>query len=195
MKDITDHKLYDRSGGFTIVGVVVSLILAASTSVLIAHLIARAQFVASLSRQKFIAVNVAREGLELVRAVRDYNWFSNPDNTLWMDNGLCDLPRFKIDRQIAYAVVNNGQDVEPVTDPAGAKLFVLSTGEWSHTNSGSLTTTPYSNYYSRVMEIDCSTKDGDPPYVTVSSRVRWTDRGENREVVVKERLYNFRYVP
>lgn len=162
--------------GFTLLEVLVALSFLTVISLSTIQLITRARQSADLARQDFVAVNLAREGLELVRAVRDTNWFLIPDRSLWIDEDMCQSFTYDASKLRAE---------DPVGPQGASILYIQANGEWTHTPSGVPT------QYSRVFEVDCSEKDNDPGIVTVTSRVTWQDRGTPHEVALKEKLYNW----
>jgi Tfp pilus assembly protein PilV len=64
----------DRSGGFTLLGVLFSAFLAILVIAAIASLFAQSYSSSRSSKNRFIAVGLAKEGIELVRNIRDGNW-------------------------------------------------------------------------------------------------------------------------
>jgi len=163
--------------GFTIIEVLVALFFLITITFAVIQLVTRASQVAQRAQEGFVAANIAREGVELIRARRDTQWFTDADRSNWIPSQMCDSP-FTFD---AISLRNR----YGVTVGGAGDLYIASNGEWSHTPSD--TTTPYK----RVLEVDCSEKDGDPGFVTTTSRVTWVSRGESREVVLKEKLYNW----
>lgn len=171
--------------GFTLIGVLVALTMVSVVTIGIAQLMTRAEQVVQIARSEFIATNLAREGLELVRSVRDTNWFTDDNRAHWIDDRMCG--------QFTY----DANDARHHHSPGGidkAQLFIHgSNQEWRHSGSSSEIT-----LFSRILEVDCTEKDNDPAdpnanpaFVLVTSRVFWEERGQEREVVLKEKLYNW----
>lgn len=169
--------LTNNNKGFTLIEVLVALFILVTITFAVIHLITRSQQVAGLAQENFVAVNIAREGLELVRATRDTQWFQDPDRANWIPDTMCG-GNFTLDAVTvrSHATVFSSGD--------GA-LYIADNGEWTH----ALTNTP--TPYKRTLAVDCSNKDGDPSYVTVSATVTWVSRGQARNVVLKEKLYNW----
>ena len=162
--------------GFTLLEVLVALSFLTIISLSTIQLITRARQAADLARQDFVAVNLAREGLELVRATRDTNWFSTVDRSLWIQEDMCQS--FTYDAAMLRARASVGS-------PAASALYIQQNGEWGHDVSGEPT------QYEREFDVDCSEKDRDPGVVTITSRVTWQDRGLPHEVLLREKLYNW----
>ncbi len=184
MLTYTDNK-QGSNHGFTLIGVMIALLIAASTGILIVQLMTRAQAITDVGREQFIATNLSREGLELVRQIRDSNWFNSPDDhSTWLARGLCedssdDNRQFTVDSDI----IITGNDVGDIAD---AQLYRDETsGIWSHDSTK--TVTPYS----REISVDCAANENDFAFVQVTSKVSWSSRNKEHEVVIKEKLYNW----
>lgn len=163
--------------GFSLIEVLVALSLLTVVFLGIVQLMARSGQVAEQAQDKFIAASLAREGLELVRAVRDTTWFTDADRSHWIQGAMCG--------DFTYDAARLRQQ-QPFGTSADSRLYIQSDGQWTHQPNTSGETS-----FQRVMSVDCSEKDNTPPRVTVSSRVGWDYRGQQREVVLKERLYNW----
>jgi Tfp pilus assembly protein PilV len=176
------------SQGFTLIGVLVATVIMGLLAVVMAQLLTRAEPIVDLGREQFIAVNLAREGLELVRTTRDSNWLSQDDRGLWLTNGICDsedVSYFDTNRSFTIDV-DMVQNIDGVGDVQQSRLYIKNNGLWIHDNQ-----TGSPSPYSRVMTVDCISKEDDPPLITVTSAVSWQSRGEEREVIVNEKLYNW----
>ncbi|MEX0650367.1 MAG: hypothetical protein WD200_05185 [Candidatus Andersenbacteria bacterium] len=161
--------------GFTLIGVLLAVIITGTLMLVMAQLIIRADHVVTLSRHRFAAANLAREGLELTRAVRDTKWFESGDRSGWL-TGICEQEGEKTFEVVDFSV--NSQDVRD--------LNMLSDVEDSHIQiEGSEVE------YDRIINIDCSTQDDDPPFVLVTAGVSWQYRDQEREVVIREKLFNW----
>lgn len=173
--------------GFTLIEVMVAVVIISVLAVTVTQVMSRAEATVDVSRETFVAVNIAREGLELVRSVRDSNWFADDDRTLWLQQGLCDdssQSYLDDDRQFTLDAegVRNNSGVGSVADAA---LYIDEDGGWTHARMSEKTP------YERVIHIDCSTKINNPPYVTVTAEVLWRSRGQDRNVTLREKLYNW----
>lgn len=189
--------------GLTLIGVLVAAFILVSGSLAIAQLVARTQHTAGLALEKFIAASLAREGLELVQSQRDTNWFTHdaattgdcatnvaPDrrDECWVEN-LCGSDGRSTDANHQIAIDRDqsaGITIihQPTTQQQ--RLFVGTDTLWSHVAAGQGTG------YQRVVSLDCSTAQSTPPSLLVTSRVQWQSREQDRDVVVRERLYNWR---
>lgn len=168
--------LKNNQAGLSLLGTLLAAFLLASTAAAVSQLVARTQRASLTTRELFTATLVAREGIELVRAHRDTNWFLKiSDNRVWTQ-GLCDGPEFTLDP----ATVRH---LNPVGDKDTSALFVASNGAWTH-EAG-----PQTTPYQRVLKVDCSDKDKS---ILITSTVTW--RGSDHrdhEWQVSERLYDW----
>jgi len=150
--------LYSKSeSGLSLLGVLVATFILAGSVVAIAQLVAANQSNAGIARERFTATTLAREGLELVYAKRDSNWFElgsgeadplNPAVT-WM-SGLCE----------GVVVADHSITIEP--DPlvdifithspstAQRRLYQTSNGQYTHIGTGNKET-----MFERFLELDC----------------------------------------
>lgn len=171
------------SKGFTLIEVLIGLFIAVIASVSVAQVIASTNKVVDAGRKTFIATNIAHEGLELTREIRDDTWLSNNNRSKWMSlSGLCPdtaTHTYTIDPEMAR--------VNTVQNDSQQELYKQSNGEWTHNkNSGTDTG------YGRLMTIDCTNVNAVPAYVTITSTVSWQAAGTGtRSVDIKEQLYNW----
>jgi len=189
--------------GFSLLGVVVSLSILTTGVLATAQLMARTENTVGLSRERLVAINLAREGLELVQARRDTNWGElvnpNPDPiqnvTSWVSS-IC--PEEVGARGPDYTFTIESIEVSPPPDqdhtlaitPGGDQtLSVAADGMFNHRGVGEET------IYSREIIADCSLANDDQgdgvESVDVSARVEWTRRGIPREVVINTRLFDW----
>lgn len=175
--------------GFSLVGLLIAAFIIVMVVMASSRLFGSAQKAATISREKFIALNVAREGLELVHAMRDNNWFTNTDRSFWLDHGLC---VDNADNHQIFIEPKTVRNNDTATNDGSSNLYINhDTKQWTH-ESANGEQTPYS----RQISIDCSTKDGvpadnKPAFVTVTSTVTWQSANQDKSVVLKEQLYNW----
>jgi prepilin-type N-terminal cleavage/methylation domain-containing protein len=166
--------------GFTLIEVLIGLFIAVIASLSVAQVIASTNKVIDAGRKTFIATNIAHEGLELTREIRDDTWFSNPDRTKWMSTAqLCpdnNVHTYTIDSELA----KNDQ----IKNDAKTKLYIQSNGEWTHDVG-------IDTGYDRLMTIDCTNQVLDPAYVTVTATVSWNGAYGPKNISLTEQLYNW----
>lgn len=179
--------------GLSLIGVLVAVLLLSSGSLAIAQLMARTENTVGISQEKFVASNVAREGLELVQAARDNNWFTG--DALWTE-GICDTASsaaYPLTIEPATAAPG-GIAVTPNVRPGAAEtaLYVLPDGRWTHAASPTAQKSPYS----RSITVDCRRQynlpnNPEPAAIVVTATVTWQSRGRAQSVAVVETLYNW----
>lgn len=177
--------------GFTLIEVLVGLFIAVVASLYASKIITSTNRVSSTGRDTFIATNLAREGIDLSRAMRENAWFENAVpglHTDWLSKkGICPgtlTYSFTIDQ----GMVRRSEFVRNTNNPV---LYVQGDKSWSHTVSGNATP------FSRVVTADCTHVfglgvPGNPAYVTITSAVSWTGQGgSSKSVELKEILSNW----
>jgi len=161
------------------------------------------------AEQRMVAVNLAREGLEIVRNIRDSNWLKVEDNTT--DNG---NPWFW-DRNLnsgEYSVdYQNNEDLNSVDN---ARLYLNSDGFYVNDSTNN-TITPYSRTIT-LRDICCADIDADLKCdtndfilqntindncaadgeikigVDVQAKVTWQIKNQTRQVIVQDQLFNWK---
>ncbi len=122
------------------------------------------------NRQNIIAYQLAQEGIELIRNVRDSNWLIEAD---WNEN---------LDAGIYYMDYN---DSIPTVANAGAATFYLDAdGFYSHDVSTAVAT---SSYTRSITLVDHGTSS-----LQVISRVNWADRNKTFSYILETILYDWR---
>jgi len=118
----------------------------------------------AISKSQIIAVNLCQEGLEVVRNIRDTNW---EEQEIW-NNGLSNG-----DYQVAY----NSTSLSPFSDNPLLVDDIL----YQYLDGDA---TPF---YREI-----TINNIDDYALEVVSRVTWSQRGRDFEVVAKTRLYDWR---
>lgn len=171
--------------GLSLIGTLVAVVILALVVVVASRLTARTQQAARLSRENFAAATAAREGLELVRAMRDTNWFlQRSDNRHWT-HGLCTNPDTgeTFDERQFTLDARTVRRLNPVGDSETSLLTIGSSGEWTHHAEGKPTP------YHRVLAVDCRDRDVS---IVVTARVSWpSNAGLERTLILSERLYDW----
>ncbi|MEK7556590.1 MAG: hypothetical protein AAB538_01300 [Patescibacteria group bacterium] len=172
--------------GLSLLGTLLAAFLLATTAVVVSRLVARTERATQTSREFIVATAVGREGLELVRAVRDTNWFlKRSDNRHWT-KGLCSNDdtgeQFSETREFTLDA-DTVRRLESVGDSDKSALHIASNAEWVHD------ITPRATPYQRLLSVDCRDKDVS---ILVTAKVNWRggDRQEH-EWTVSERLYDW----
>lgn len=173
--------------GLSLLGTLVAAFLLATTATAVSQLVARSERASQESRARFVATTIAREGLELVRALRDTNWFlgQTDSNHNWLE-GLCSDSgtgeEFLGVRE--FTVDSAGvRSLDPVGDHEQAALFIQNNDEWTHVPSARPT------FYQRQLAMDCSDQEVS---VLVTATVTWQGRRGSEQIwTVSERLYDW----
>lgn len=179
----------ETNRGLTLLGVVVATTVLAISIVAITRLMAQTEHNVGSSRERFVAVNLAREGIELMRAKRDTNWLSGTDWTADICND-----SFAADRQLTIEAdpilgvfINDGAQLDD------QQLNLDADGRYTH-QSGAPTP------YRRVLTVDCSQHEVDneaeePAVIDLISAVAWSSRDQDRTASIRTRLYNWHREP
>lgn len=168
--------------GFTLIEVLIGLFIAVIASISVSQVIASTNKVVDAGRKTFIATNLAHEGLELTREIRDDTWLSNNNRTLWMSqSGLCPdtaTHTYTIDPEMGR--------VNTIANDTQQELYMQSNGEWTNNKNSGVDTG-----FARLMQVDCSQVKSDPAFVTITSTVSWNGAYGAKNVSIKELLYNW----
>lgn len=185
--------------GFTLLETIVALSIILAAVVGPVTLITRGILTFGFSKNKLIALNLAQEGLELIREVRENNiicdelngpaawdWFKDPSGGGTINSG-----DFEMDTA-QTVIINCG--ASSIATPR-VSLFTNSKlrldpaiGIYSYSG-------PQETVFSRKIEVSKPPADGGIPASDqrdIVSAVSWTERGIAREMKLRERLYNWR---
>ncbi len=195
--------------GFTLIEVVVAFGIILAALVGPVSLIMRGLIDITFAKNKLIALNLAQEGIELVRLARENNvlcdvldggavesipWDENPGGS---PNKLYDNPQPRRADSLNLLEIGCGPDMQSprFQQAAGNAQLRFYTGGsflgfYGHPGAGgSSINTPFS----REITIETMGVGGDPDdAMRVTSTVTWTERGLNRSVELRDVLYNWR---
>src|SRR3989338_926864 len=159
--------------GFTLLEVVIAMGLIMTSMVAIFGMAVYNLKAAESSRDQFLAGQLAQEGVEIVRSIRDSNWLANPDdNDAWLDGLVGDFRVQSFGPQ-GGAVVLAASDQTP--------LMINGDGYYNY-DTGNNTA-----YFRKVNVVDL----GDTARVTVT--VSWLGTGgASNNLVVVDELKNWR---
>src|SRR3989344_271773 len=191
--------------GFTLLETVVALAVILAAVVGSVSLITRGLFTFSFSKNKVIASNLAQEGLEIVRLVRENNVACDTQNgpATWQWNrdpegGILTRVRAGVDME-SFTTISCGTAI--ISTP---RLSVSCSGPLLYENDPLLDNYGMYGYrsgiqtaFSRCIDITSppDAHDSDIPasaQMDVISTVTWNERGVERRVVLRERLYDWR---
>ncbi len=194
-----------KNRGFTLLETVVALTVILAAVVGPVALITRGLFSFSFSKNKVIGANLAQEGLEIIRLIRENNiacdFLNGPAVREWnrdSDGMLMRRLKVGVDMQSRTAISCGSATMitprlsiscsDPLlfeTDP-----LVENAGTYGY-KSGTPT------IFSRCVEITSppDNPDGDIPasdQMDVAATVTWNEHGNDRSLKLQERLYNWR---
>jgi len=131
-----------------------------------------------LSNDKFTAVNLAQEGVEIVRAIRDTNWVANPPRP-W-NEGL---------NPFAATAYEAQYDSDQLAPYSGNPLKIDGNGYYRYNGTGQP-----SKFTRRIIimpNVDNSVPVGES--LGVVSEVTWQGFGGSHSIIIEDRLYNWQY--
>ena len=135
--------------------------------------------VSGVSKQNIIALNLAREGIEITRAVRDTHWLR--DVQCWHSSNECGLRpgKYVLDYQTEDSLTPlSGSDF----DCTNCQLWINADGLYNLT-SGSPTV------YKRIIEINTGASAEEKEII---SSVQWKDKYGTHKIVLKTILTDWR---
>jgi len=137
-----------------------------------------------ISKNMITGSQLAQEGIELARNVRDTNWLNNYD---WKDGDGFDSDT-DILQDDDYIIDYTGSIDDSVTtnNDAGTRLYLDGNGFYVHDSTNPNKPTAFY----RIIEVD---NTADPDILTVKSRVRWKAGGQDHEYVAETELYNWAF--
>lgn len=166
----------NNNRGLSLLGTLLAAFLLATTALSVSQLMAKTQRASLTSRELLLATALGREGIELVRALRDTNWFLQRSAQRHWTQGLCDADEFTLDAPAVRALSGVG-------DKDRSQLFLADNGEWVHAEGSHPTA------YQRLLSVDCGEKDTS---ILVTSRVTWRGADhQDHEWQVRQRLYDW----
>jgi len=201
----TNHSKKFRINNKTAASLAEILIAVAILSISVVSIIGTmliAQKGSRLTRDRLIASNLAREGIEIVRSIRDSNWIKcSQDKTKWFVIGVCNGASYTNDNapgKHKRAWFNTGTEKWELSNynlentfDANYELKIITYGTADLLTYSSLETPPKSRFY-RKIKLQFETNDPTTSsYVLVTSTVGWTDSsGLQQDIEVKEQLLN-----
>jgi len=147
-----------------------------------------------VNKNMIMASQLAQEGLELVRNVRDNNWIAKDD---WKTGSAAGSDTDIIqDNNYAISINNDTGNID-IFDVSGSglsglndsktKLYLDGNGFYRHYNLPGVAT---STIFSRIITIDEIA--GDDSYITITCTVQWKIKMNTYKYALQTRLYNWR---
>lgn len=146
-----------------------------------------AQSLASIEaiKNKVISANLAQEGIEVVRNLRDENWLNDVH---WRGEGGGIALNFDGDYRVQY-------NATALISYLDAPLQVNSAGYYGY-NGQTFNAQTFSGgsdtVFKRKLTISTVTKADGTQVMKVVSRVDWTEKGRAKFIEIEDRLYNWK---
>jgi Tfp pilus assembly protein PilV len=175
--------LKDPAEGLTIVEALVSLMVLTLGLLPTLSVITSSLNIAAKIRDNLIAANLAQEGIEVTRSLRDANWFLDKPNFY---DGLIDpiteTATWRVDWNTSWAESNLPQSVTQSTNPN--IKYDPGTGRYNY-STGNETT------FKRYVTVTLSTNPCNCELIVVST-VEWLEKTRPRSLQTESHLYDWR---
>jgi len=175
-------KYTEKGAGFTLIEVIVAIAIILTTIVGLSSLSSFSISSLETAKSKVIAVNLAQEGVEIVRNMRDSNWLIYRD---LIDQGQPQLWLTGLDPG-TYQAQYDSLTLTPITSPT--ILYKDSNGFYQYG------TTPTPTPFKRRILIDQIPDPLNPGQVNeikITSEITWSEKGKNNTITVEDHLYNW----
>lgn len=168
---IFQSNYFNSQKGFTLLEVIASIFIITIGIVGILSLITMSISGALISKSKLIASNLNREGIEVVRNIRDSNWIEQrTDSDVLWNQGLSPGE---------YRVEYDSQELLSLSGNPALKLS--SNGRYQYDNGSD-------SMFHRKISIE-NISSGE---IKVICEVTWSQRGRSLNVLAEQRLYNWK---
>lgn len=154
-----------KNAGFTLIETLIALVILSIGLIPVMNLSSAFSDTSSIIKNNLIAANLAQEGVEVARTIRDANWFNNRT----FNSGLADG---------AYRVE---WDSESLIALGGNPVLKINNGIYNYSAGAD---TPFQ----RTITV---TNVG-PSELKIVADVTWLERGRAKDVQVESRLFNWR---
>ena len=191
--------------GFTLLETVVALTVITAAVVGPVSLITRGLYSFSFSKNKVIAANLAQEGIELIRLVRENNVACDAVNgpAVWQwnkdpDGGLIGHTTVGVDGESFIGIRCGDSTIQtPRLSSSCSSPLRFETDQLLENYGTYGYRSGVETMFFRCVEIAVppDSPDGDIPpsaQMDVISTVTWNERGTDRSVTLRERLYDWR---
>lgn len=174
-----------KNNGFTLLDVIFSIGIIMVGLIVVLGLFQYVIVSARVSEERFVAVNLAQEGIEIVRSIRDSNWLRGDP---W-DQGLssCTDCSSSDHFRVQY-------DSDSLLPYSAEKLKIDSSGYYSYEVGAPDTKFERTIYITTLTAADCMVSEvsGENECISVISEVKWPSFGGEKTLVIEDMLYNWR---
>ncbi|RLC38233.1 hypothetical protein DRH27_02760 [Candidatus Falkowbacteria bacterium] len=176
--------IFKNKKGFSILEAVVAFYLITMGMVGLLSLVTFSIKTQYITKNMVTGSQLAQEGIELVRNIRDTNWLKHDD---WIDGDGFDSDT-DILQDDNYIIDYTGSidDFVTTNNEAGTRLYLDGNGFYVH---DSVPPNKPTAFY-RIIEVNEIVLD---EQLNVTSRVRWSAGGQNHEYVAETELYNWAF--
>lgn len=173
------HLIFLHSKGTTIIEALVVIIILSLGLIPSLTVILAVNSISSSIINDLVAANLAQEGIEVIRAVRDANWFSTPPRLF--DAGLsAGIYR------VQYNSVANGSTTFLLAEDGNPSLKIDANGLYNYTTGDD------TNFRRRITIVKDPTLAGCNCELRIISEVTWPVKKTTRTLTVEAHLFNWR---
>jgi type II secretory pathway pseudopilin PulG len=187
-----DNKiLTKKNSGFTLLGLIVSIFIIGMSLSAIMALISYLVSASTASASRLVAANLAQEGIEVVRNIRDFNFVDASGWANWYNQFIAGTT---YDYSVQYDDYSQSEAAWRDYDPNIFLLYNSATGLYSYTDANGINSI-YKRKVSltRAPELPPNDNPNDNPNeMKVVSEVTWTENGRSNIIIVEDRLWNWR---
>jgi type II secretory pathway pseudopilin PulG len=158
--------------GFSILEVVVSLAIITVGMIAVLNLFTQTIRSGEVSINQEIAINLAQEGIEVIRNKRDSNWIKLKE---W-NNEINETGYYKVN-----FAEDNKWEISKIITVDFQKLYLRDNKIYTHDNTKNSLT-----IFERLISIDA-----EKSILKITSIVQWTERGSSYKIILKDNLYNW----
>lgn len=190
-------KMLSQTRGETMIEVLVALVIVIVGAIAALKLLALSIINIQLSAERVVATNLAQEGIEAVRSIRDTNWlrFAGERRTCWNNGNLAGCTDSSQIASGSYILIQNAAtkrwQLATPADPKGDPLKKTATGEYSNIGTG------LPAYYRKITieylndTATAVTNNSADNVMRVTSTVGWESRGRPHDVVLTTNLTDY----
>lgn len=167
-KDINKKDINIKKSGFTLVEIIIILFIISVGMIGVVSLVIQNIQSQVINKNNITAYQLAQEGIELTRKVRDTNWINMNDWRLGLANG-------------AYYMDHLDETPHLITETNNGLLYQDASGYYIHEGGGNAT------QFTRTITITTLTPDS----IRVDSNVSWSDRNRSFDYNLETFLYDW----